>query len=422
MHGAFNFSSTSIPLLSILFFALVDVDMTNPLSFAHRQPGSHHVSSNDTHHSLVKITSPATPETQEVFHNIVEGRKSWKSSGGQVVWPPLLESALLEGLESYQPEDSRVTRILGRFPLRNKFISDFIFERTGKRRTARQVGSRLQQLRDTCGGKKLLSLLTPCPKPGVRPSTHSYRRYGRDSSSSRGTSSPTSCPTSPLASPSPSDLTFPEPVSPVIYISILPPTFQESSSVDSYSLSSSIPRFLSQIDPTVTFTAPHSLLNATAKCTVSFDGVVVHVERTYLISRILNSATPGPFLYSTSLAVSYWKTISESPDPTQYTILLQVGKDGSSNTIDYSAVFKFCYPSFSSPDSNVSADPFSVSVTSECRAPSSEDILDGWDMISVIPSGNLGYPTTHSISAWGISPPRQTSSTSFPLELSNYVS
>lgn len=60
----------------------------------------------------------------------------------------------LTGLEQYQPDDSRETRLLGRFPMRNRFISDYIFNKTGKRRTAKQVGSRLQQLRDTCGGKK----------------------------------------------------------------------------------------------------------------------------------------------------------------------------------------------------------------------------------------------------------------------------
>ncbi|KAJ6535012.1 hypothetical protein B0H19DRAFT_871917, partial [Mycena capillaripes] len=51
------------------------------------------------------------------------------------------------GLERYQPDDSRETRTLGRFPRRNRFISDYIFYKTGKRRTAKQVGSRLQQLR-----------------------------------------------------------------------------------------------------------------------------------------------------------------------------------------------------------------------------------------------------------------------------------
>jgi len=117
------------------------------------------------------------PATQDVFQSIVKGRKSWKSlKGGEIVWPPELEAALIEGkfwqfvlgsttdcrpkspsipgLENYQPDDSRETRLLGRFPMRNRFISDWIFEKTGKRRTAKQVGSRLQQLRDTCGGKK----------------------------------------------------------------------------------------------------------------------------------------------------------------------------------------------------------------------------------------------------------------------------
>jgi len=68
------------------------------------------------------------------------------------------------GLETYQPDDSRETRLLGRFPMRNRFISDFIFSKTGKRRTAKQVGSRLQQLRDTCAGKRC--------KPGL--SNHSF--------------------------------------------------------------------------------------------------------------------------------------------------------------------------------------------------------------------------------------------------------
>lgn len=38
--------------------------------------------------------------------------------------------------------------------MRNQFISEFIFRTTGKRRSAKQVGSRLQQLRDTFEGKR----------------------------------------------------------------------------------------------------------------------------------------------------------------------------------------------------------------------------------------------------------------------------
>ncbi|KAF8990079.1 hypothetical protein BDQ17DRAFT_1372401 [Cyathus striatus] len=93
-------------------------------------------------------------------NSVAKGRKSWKTlRGGEVVWPPELEAALVEGLENYTPDDSRETRLLGRFPMRNRFISDYIFDKTGKRRTPKQVGSRLQQLRDTDGGKRLLRLL-----------------------------------------------------------------------------------------------------------------------------------------------------------------------------------------------------------------------------------------------------------------------
>ena len=38
--------------------------------------------------------------------------------------------------------------------MRNKFISDYIYQVTGKHRTPKQVGSCLQQLRDTCEGKR----------------------------------------------------------------------------------------------------------------------------------------------------------------------------------------------------------------------------------------------------------------------------
>lgn len=46
-----------------------------------------------------------------------------------------------------------------RFPQRNKFISEHIFANTNVRRTPKQVGSRLQQLRATCLDMKSLSIL-----------------------------------------------------------------------------------------------------------------------------------------------------------------------------------------------------------------------------------------------------------------------
>lgn len=147
--------------------------------------------------------------TRDAVHTIVSGRKSWKTlkGKGEAVWPPYLEAALVEGrfrhqrststfifstvvstlfvssslwslllsivahthfpsrvvpaLDRYRPETSRSTRSLSRFPNRNRFISDYIFHVTGKRRTAKQVGSRLQQLRDTCGGKRSQSSAPP---------------------------------------------------------------------------------------------------------------------------------------------------------------------------------------------------------------------------------------------------------------------
>ena len=52
------------------------------------------------------------------------------------------------GLDKYAPAESRAGRALTRFPNRNKFISDYIQKKTGQIRTAKQVGSRIQQLRD----------------------------------------------------------------------------------------------------------------------------------------------------------------------------------------------------------------------------------------------------------------------------------
>ncbi|KAJ8515816.1 hypothetical protein ONZ45_g6807 [Pleurotus djamor] len=207
------------------------------------------------------VYPPLSETTREVFKSIVKGRKSWKTlrGNGEAVWPPELEAALLEGLESYQPDDSRETRLLGRFPMRNRYISDYIFRVTGKRRTAKQVGSRLQQLRDTCGGKRLLALLSPCRRdtPIHRSTPAIMREQQRtgfgpldrpglpslDISSLSDTSSPTYSPTTPLdadpttpyfESPSSSSASSSpqQPARSVICIDILPddPSYIHSSS------------------------------------------------------------------------------------------------------------------------------------------------------------------------------------------------
>ena len=66
----------------------------------------------------------------------------------------------LLGLEKYKPSESKSTRTLGRFPMRNKFVADYIFKKTQIRRTPKQVGSRIQQLRDTSSGKQSESMIS----------------------------------------------------------------------------------------------------------------------------------------------------------------------------------------------------------------------------------------------------------------------
>jgi len=59
------------------------------------------------------------------------------------------------------PTSSKDPRTLQRFPRRNQEISNFILRTTGEHRTAKQVGSRLQQLRESCSDEHSQSLFSP---------------------------------------------------------------------------------------------------------------------------------------------------------------------------------------------------------------------------------------------------------------------
>ncbi|PPQ97554.1 hypothetical protein CVT26_002339 [Gymnopilus dilepis] len=88
------------------------------------------------------------------------GRRTNKfNKSKEKVWPDYMEKALLDALEIYFPQSTKDPTALQRFPARNKFISEYIFKVTGKRRTAKQVGSRLQQLRETCTDQYVLDLI-----------------------------------------------------------------------------------------------------------------------------------------------------------------------------------------------------------------------------------------------------------------------
>jgi TEA/ATTS domain len=132
----------------------------------------------------LSYTPSAEERSRDAAQIVATGRRSWKTlkGTGEAVWPPQLEAALIEGshplslsaahfsfsltgrycsaLEKYQLDDSWLSKSPGRFPMRNRFISDYIFHLTGKRRSPKQVGSRLQQLKDTCKGKRSETL--PC--------------------------------------------------------------------------------------------------------------------------------------------------------------------------------------------------------------------------------------------------------------------
>ncbi|KIM44775.1 hypothetical protein M413DRAFT_362257 [Hebeloma cylindrosporum] len=140
--------------------------------------------------------------------NMSTGRKTFKCVPGskklERVWPPELEEALLQGLANYRPESNRQLHLLRRFPKRNKQIAEYIRKQTGQTRTAKQVGSRLQQLRETCEDPEILDLIQNKSFPwDVR------HPLGRCSTRRGSESSEYSSPTSRVALFAPTTITDP---------------------------------------------------------------------------------------------------------------------------------------------------------------------------------------------------------------------
>ncbi|KAJ3564658.1 hypothetical protein NP233_g8153 [Leucocoprinus birnbaumii] len=110
---------------------------------------------------------------------------------GEAVWPPSLEAALIGGLQSYSVRHRVHMRHRGCLIGRNHFLSNYVKSVTGKQRTAKQVGSRLQQLKDTCRELDILYLIT---------GSHSFsptRKHRQGSKSSSRSSSQRSVSSSP---------------------------------------------------------------------------------------------------------------------------------------------------------------------------------------------------------------------------------
>jgi TEA/ATTS domain len=131
--------------------------------------------------SVCDLGSTPTADTESTMGKT--GRKTFKTDKKkkEAVWPDYVERWLIQGwlryfswiefslnalkaIEEYTPPQSRSGRgklDLVRFPCRNKYISEFIYANTGKYRTAKQVGSRIQQLRQTCRDPKS-EYIRPC--------------------------------------------------------------------------------------------------------------------------------------------------------------------------------------------------------------------------------------------------------------------
>ncbi|KAJ2920874.1 hypothetical protein H1R20_g16222, partial [Candolleomyces eurysporus] len=94
----------------------------------------------------LSYTPSAEQKSRDLAQIKATGRRSWKTLKGkaEAVWSPELEALLIEALEKYQYNDDHkpTTSKNGiRFPYRNRFISDYIFEKTGKSRTHKQLHS-----------------------------------------------------------------------------------------------------------------------------------------------------------------------------------------------------------------------------------------------------------------------------------------
>lgn len=332
--------------------------MTFPTSLHIRERGAVH----DPDLSLDTHLSPLWPQdsfhdtpksSEEILHAILNTRKSWKTLKGQAeaVWPPYLEATMLKALQEYVPEDTRETRILGRFPMRNRFISDYIYRATGKYRSAKQVGSRLQQLRDTVEGREMIDSLTRCYRAPTRPQSaadhicssnartlvchtssplladdpflYTISTEGSSDSCSTSSSSSEDLSLSSLLvpppernldlvmSPSSSALKHPQTADSrtPVYIDILPEHSQSrwvsSASPPHSSASSSVPptspqapshsgsaRRMRDIDPIVTFVSP-TPINGKSSYIVLLDGAPIHSEDTKLVC-------VGPYVSSAS--------------------------------------------------------------------------------------------------------------------------
>ncbi|OBZ74579.1 hypothetical protein A0H81_05099 [Grifola frondosa] len=256
------------------------------------------------------------------FQTIVTERKCWRvtKDKNEVVWPPRLEAALIEGLEKYTPAESKSSRALSRFPNRNKFIARYIYETTGQTRTPKQVGSRIQQLRDTNAGKHILKSLSDRHLEMMHPT----RGHDRNEGSSRGASPISVANSEPPSTPKTSHVYINILTDDTVWFPTTPhsvhslrPEFPSSAAISSFSEA----RPLRAIDPTVAFTSGSSS-PLISSFRVLCNERVVHVEQTHM--QILPNAAPVGVVHYTHLVPQFWSYLCSCTDPTPYTIVQEI--------------------------------------------------------------------------------------------------
>ncbi|KAJ7609108.1 hypothetical protein FB45DRAFT_1127965, partial [Roridomyces roridus] len=233
-------------------------------------------------------------------------------------------------LEKYRPPSYlRDTRLLRRFPKRNQYISDYIFAATGTRRTAKQVSSRLQQLRDTCKDVRVLNLISRreyTPEPDAA-SDFSLSAVGLESPSADSAPSPPTTDTT-VGSPKCSVSSAP----PRTFVTIQFTSPSSFSPIFSAPSSHHDQRFLSMEYPSnmdaclarVTFVTNQKISTSLhySYFRVLIGGVVVHSELTEVayVSSSSVGATKPQHKYSTLIIPRLWRQLCRTADLSQCTI------------------------------------------------------------------------------------------------------
>ncbi|KAJ7077139.1 hypothetical protein B0H15DRAFT_862494 [Mycena belliarum] len=103
---------------------------------------------------ITDLKKNITKEEEEEYERQVKttNRKSYKHTDEGLTWDSELEGELIKAMRDYDyreyGEPQKSARIFKKHFFRNKYISLRIFQRTNRVRTPRQVGSRIQQIRN----------------------------------------------------------------------------------------------------------------------------------------------------------------------------------------------------------------------------------------------------------------------------------